>query len=93
MSETTWIIAEIFAGLALLTVLGAAVGRWLSPPSRRNPTEILNERYARGELSNNEYRQMAENLGIAVPHGNDQPVRPVERATEARSDADRAAGS
>ncbi len=64
MTQTTWIIAEIFMGIALLTILTALVARWFGPPGQRDPVQILRERYARGELSRAEYQQMATDLGI-----------------------------
>lgn len=76
MTQTTWIIAEIFAGIALLTLLTAFVTRWFSPPNKRGPAEILKERYARGELSRTEYQQMADDLGIAIPRSGERRVPP-----------------
>ncbi len=84
MTQTTWIIAEIFGGIALLTLLTAFLTRWFGPPGRRGPAEILKERYARGEITRVEYRQMAEDLGI--------PMRVSEEA-DLSSDRDIARGS
>lgn len=91
MTQTTWIIAEIFAGIALLTVLTAFVTRWFGPPNKRGPAEILKERYARGELSRAEYQQMANDLGIAIPRSDERqpPVSP-EQGFGARSSSEHA---
>ncbi len=90
MTQTTWIIAEIFAGIALLTLLTAFVTRWFGPTAKRGPAEILQERYARGELSRNEYRQMADDLGITIPLTPERPVPLADGEREHRSSSGRA---
>jgi hypothetical protein len=65
MSDTYWIIAEISVGIGFLGVGSAlvtvVVSRWLEKP--RPAAEILAERYARGELTPEQYRQMRTDLG------------------------------
>ena len=66
--------ALLLLGLTLLVVvavrvLGGGVGRGGSPaasdqpPGRSQARSILDERYARGELSTEEYRERLEGLG------------------------------
>ncbi|MGA7670077.1 MAG: SHOCT domain-containing protein [Nitrolancea sp.] len=82
MTQTTWIIAEVFVGIAMLTILTAFVTHWFGPPSKRGPAEILKERYARGEISRSEYREMAEDLGVEVHYEIEEPYRSEERDTD-----------
>lgn len=83
MTQTTWIIAEIFAGIALLMVLIAILTRMFPSTDKRGPAEILKERYARGELSRAEYHQMAEDLGIAMPQVNEPRTPPPDEGVGA----------
>ena len=79
MTQTTWIIAEIFAGITILILLTAFVTRWFGPPGQRDPADILKERYARGEISRVEYQQMANDLGISIHQATDRPPRLDDR--------------
>lgn len=71
MSDVVVVVGEIIIGLALLTVVGGAVAvvttRLLGKAS---PQEILRERYARGELTREQYEQAQRD--IAVPVGLDE---------------------
>lgn len=70
MSETVLIIAEIIVGIALLGVLSAVITvivvRML-PAGRSRAAEILDERYARGELTRDQYDQMQGELESVRP--------------------------
>lgn len=67
MSETGWIIAEIFIGIAFLTLLTAVLTRLMGEGSKkRRPAEILDERYARGELTHEQYVQMRQDLDLSA---------------------------
>lgn len=84
MTQTTWIIAEVFVGISLLMMLTAFLTRWFSPPAQRGPDEILKERYARGELSRVEYQQMAGDLGITIPRDESSSSRARDQGMETR---------
>jgi len=66
MSETAFIIAEIIVGIAVLGVLSAVVTAAMVPWLSRRPgaREVLGERYARGEISRDEYLRMRQDLEI-----------------------------
>ena len=69
MHGTPLIILEIFAGIAFLTVLGAAIGVVMgrmfgTEPPGGKPESILRQRYARGELTREQYQQMRWDLGL-----------------------------
>jgi hypothetical protein len=68
MSETFWIIAEIIAGIAILGIVSAAITAVMVPLLSKRPSsiEILGERYARGELTREQYMQMCRDLGMGV---------------------------
>jgi len=76
MSETAWIIGEIIVGIALLGLLSAVVTvimvRLLSPASPA--AEILQQRYARGDLTREQYEQMRQDLGISALSGDSFPA-------------------
>lgn len=60
-----WILAILFWVLILLGI--AALGRWLysagsRPGAGRRPLDILNERYARGEITREAYQQMRRDI-------------------------------
>jgi putative membrane protein len=66
-----WISMILFWGLVILAI--AALAKWLmhQPPSGgsprdKTPLEILQERYARGEIEREEYEQMRQDL---MPRG------------------------
>lgn len=64
MSETAFIVGEIIAGIGILGVLAAIVTVVMTRVLAKAPAamEILDERYARGELTRNQYRQMRQDL-------------------------------
>lgn len=68
VNDTFWIIGEIIVGIAILGVLSAVITvimtRQLS--KSRSATEILGERYARGELTREQYQQMGQDLGMSA---------------------------
>ena len=60
-----WIFMILFWGLIVLGIV--AVAKWLvasggSAGSSKRPLEILQERYARGEISRDEYEHMRQDL-------------------------------
>ena len=60
-----WIFMILFWGLIILGIV--ALVKWLStgsgsPGSSKRPLEILQERYARGEISRDEYEHMRHDL-------------------------------
>lgn len=74
VNDTFWIIGEIIVGIALLGLLSAAVTAVMVPllsktEKRSGAAEILAGRYARGELTREQYAQMREDLGIGTPIG------------------------
>lgn len=67
MSGTEWIIAEVFVGLGFLVLLTAVVSRLMGEsPKRQGPAEILDWRYAQGELTHEQYQQMRQDLGLTI---------------------------
>jgi uncharacterized membrane protein len=69
MNETFWIIGEIIVGIAILGLLSAVVTAVMVPllnkfSKHAGAAEILGERYARGELTREQYLQMRQDLGI-----------------------------
>ncbi len=90
MTQTTWIITEVFAGIAMLTILTAFVTRWFAPPAKRGPAEILKERYARGEISRAEYHEMAQDLGVEMHYGGEVPSTPRDPGSGPTSTRSRA---
>ena len=74
MSEAQVIVAEIIIGIVVIGILSAVITVVMVRvlPSRRSPAaEALDLRYASGELSREQYRQMCEELGlrhVAAPH-------------------------
>lgn len=66
-----WISMILFWGLVILAI--AALAKWLmqqppsgSGPRDKTPLEILQERYARGEIDRDEYEQKRQDL---MPRG------------------------
>jgi putative membrane protein len=60
-----WIFAILFWVLVLVAVI--ALAKWLSssiawPGASRRPLDILRERYARGEITRDEYEQMRRDI-------------------------------
>jgi hypothetical protein len=69
MSETTFVIGEIIVGIAFLGVISAVITVImvrLLPRGRSRAAEILDERYARGDLTPDQYDQMRRNIAIPV---------------------------
>ncbi|HUY98842.1 MAG TPA: SHOCT domain-containing protein [Thermomicrobiaceae bacterium] len=72
MSGTSWIVAEVFVGIVLLMIVGGLLGVFVPRmlgESPSSPDEILNRRYARGELTREQYLQMRQDLGIPAGAG------------------------
>jgi uncharacterized membrane protein len=96
MSETFWIIGEIIVGIALLGLLSAVITAVLVPllnkeGKRSGATEILGERFARGELTREQYDQMRQDLGISANpedglHTPQEDGRKVARGTISRQE-------
>ena len=83
MTETTLVVGEIIVGIALLGVVSAVITVImvrLLPKGRTRAAEILDERYARGELSPEHYAQMRRNIAIQVGVGEIRPVPAVNGA-------------
>ena len=83
MSDVVVIVAEIIVGLALLTVIGAAVGIVVNRlTAKRSPMEILQERYVRGELTREQYAQLRQDLaGIGVLADGTEAPQPIQAAS------------
>jgi len=67
MNETALIIGEIILGIAFLGAVSAVITLLMVrklPRGRSRAAEILDERYARGELSSEQYQQMRREVGI-----------------------------
>lgn len=93
MSETTFVIGEIIVGIAFLGVISAVITVImvrLLPRGRSRAAEILDERYARGDLTPDQYAQMRRN--IAIPVGVEE-TPPVPYVNGAAVDTVRAGGS
>ena len=74
MNETFWIIGEIIVGIAILglgsAVVTAVMAPFLDKRTKRPATAaILGERYARGELTREQYLQMRHDLEIDAEVG------------------------
>jgi len=69
MSETEFIIAEVIVGIGLLGLLSAVITAVMVPLLSRQSraVEIVRERYAKGDLSREQYEQMRQDLTIAAP--------------------------
>jgi hypothetical protein len=83
MTETTFVIGEIIIGIAFLGVVSAVITVImvrLLPKGRSHAAEILDERYARGELAPDQYAQMRRNIAIEVGVGEIPPVPSVNGA-------------
>jgi hypothetical protein len=83
MTETTFVIGEIIVGIAFLGVVSAVITVImvrLLPKGRSRAAEILDERYARGELAPDQYAQMRRNIAIQVGVGEIPPVPSVNGA-------------
>lgn len=85
MSDVVVGIGEIIIGLALLTVIGAAVGVVVNRLTvKRSPTEVLQERYIRGGLTREQYLQMSQDLEATSTFG-EGPKAPQQNGREAEA--------
>jgi uncharacterized membrane protein len=68
MSETFWIIAEITAGIGILGIVSAVITAIMVPflNKQAGPWETLKARYARGELSREQFEKMRQDMGLGV---------------------------
>ena len=59
-----WILVIVFWALVILGIV--ALAKWLTSPrdggSTRRPLDILQERYASGEITRDQYEQMRRDL-------------------------------
>jgi Short C-terminal domain len=76
MSETAVIIGEIIVGIALLSVLTMLLTVWASRLLGKGSAagKILRERYARGELTREQFEQMRQDLGTTTLTGDSLSV-------------------
>jgi uncharacterized membrane protein len=79
MNETFWIIAEIIAGIGILGLLSAVITAVMVPflSKSTGAKEILGQRYARGEVTRDQYLQMRDDLGIDRIPLDDLPAQPT----------------
>lgn len=64
MMGAGWVLMVLFWGLVILFIV--AFARWLSRSSGAatgKPLDILKERYAKGEITRDEFSQMKRDLG------------------------------
>ena len=65
MNDTVLIVGEIILGIALLTALTAVLTVWATRmTTKRSALEILHERYARGELSHEQYELVRRDVEL-----------------------------
>jgi putative membrane protein len=86
MHGTTLVIFEIFAGIAFLGILAAVITvvmtRWTgkdwaelgAAAKGGTAEEILRQRYARGELTREQYQQMRQDLGPGAAAEAERPA-------------------
>ena len=91
MSEAALIVAEVILGIALLVVLVAVVSvaatRRLSKGNEA--TEILRQRYARGEISREQFQRMSHDLEFSPLAGNGhRPSSARDRGADIRPGTD-----
>lgn len=60
-----FILVILIIGLAVLIYVNARKKRERIEKNAENPVKILKARYARGEISQSEYRDILKNLGSA----------------------------
>lgn len=85
MSDTFWIIGEIIAGVAILGFLSAVITAVMVPLLNKvskhvGAEQILGERYARGELTREQYLQMRQDLGIGAEADEDRLPTPMSKS-------------
>jgi len=54
-----WLLPVALIGLVIYWLAGRTAGRG---PSKQDPIDILKERYARGEITGEDFRRMKEDL-------------------------------
>ena len=84
MTETTFVVGEIVIGIAFLGVVSAVITVImvrLLPRGRPRAVEILDERYARGELTPDQYAQLRRDISIRAGVGEIAPVPTLNGAT------------
>lgn len=70
MGGTAWIVVEVFLGIGFLMLMGVLVARLTGDNSKqRGPAEMLDWRYAQGELTREQYQQMRQDLGLVPRSG------------------------
>ena len=85
MSDTFWIIGEIIGGIAILGFLSAVITAVMVPLLNKvsrhvGAEQILGERYARGELTREEYQQMRRDLGIGAEAEEERLPAPMSKS-------------
>lgn len=65
MSDVVIVVAEIIVGIAFLTVVGGLVAVLVSRLQvKPSPADVLEERYARGELTHDQFEQSRRDLAF-----------------------------
>lgn len=63
-----WLVVLAAIVIALLQRKDFDLGRWTSGQAEKSPLDIVKERYARGEISRDEFAQLREDLEPSVTH-------------------------
>ena len=67
--NTTWMWLSMLIFWSSIGVVAVyAVRAWRRPGPRRSARELLDDTYARGEISTDEYRERRQTLNPTVPH-------------------------
>jgi len=67
--NTTWMwLSMLIFWSAIGLVAVYAVRAWRRPKSQRSAGDLLDDAYARGEISTDEYRERRQTLSPTVPH-------------------------
>ena len=85
MSETFWIIGEIIVGIGVLGFLSAVITAVMVPLLNKaskhvGAEQILGERYARGEITREQYLQMRQDLDIGAGAEGEAHPTPLSRS-------------
>ncbi len=66
-----WLAVLAVLVVALLQRRDVDLGRWMSGQPGKGPLDIAKERYARGEISRDEFEQLRKDLETSAtqPHG------------------------
>ncbi len=69
MNETFWIVAEIIVGIGILGLLSAVITAIMVPllSKTNGPADLLAQRYAKGDLTRDEYLLARRDLGLDLP--------------------------